>query len=69
MVSKKEICSRDAVSRRKMDDEYVGLPADFDINDNITTLTQQMKRVPLAMYFYNLIMRMEKGKARREGRT
>ena len=24
-----------------MDDECVGLPADFDINDNITTLTQE----------------------------
>ena len=52
-----------------MDDEYVSLPADFDINDNITTLSQQMKRVPLTMYFHNLIMRMEKSKARREGRT
>ena len=52
-----------------MDDEYVGLPPDFDINDNIPTFTQQLKRVPLCMYFYNLLMRMEMKKAKREGRT
>ena len=52
-----------------MDDGYIGLPADFDINDNIATLTQQLKKVPLKMYFYNLLMRMEKNKAKRDGRT
>ena len=52
-----------------MDDGYSGLPADFDINDNIPTLTQQLKKVPLKMYFYNLLMRMEKKKAKRDGRT
>ena len=52
-----------------MDDEYIGLPADFDINENITILTQQLKKVPLTTYFYNLLMRMEKDKAKRDGRT
>ena len=52
-----------------MDDGYVGLPADFDINANISILTQQLKKVPLKMYFYNLLMRMEKNKAKRDGRT
>jgi len=52
-----------------MDDEYIGLPADFDINENITILTQQLKKVPLSEYFYNLLMRMEKDKAKRDGRT
>ena len=52
-----------------MDDEYSGLPADFDINDNIPTLNQQLKKVPLTMYFHNLLMRMEKDKAKRDGRT
>ena len=51
-----------------MDDEYSGLPADFDINDNIPTLNQQLKKVPLTMYFHNLLMRMEKDKAKRDGR-
>ena len=52
-----------------MDDEYSGLPVDFDINENIPTLTQQLKKVPLTIYFYNLLMRMEKDKAKRDGRT
>ena len=52
-----------------MEDEHIGLPADFDINTNIPTLTHQLKRVPLTMYFYNLLMRMELDKAKREGRT
>ena len=52
-----------------MDDEYSGLPKDFDINDNIPTLNQQLKKVPLSMYFYHLLMRMEKDKAKRDGRT
>ena len=52
-----------------MDNEYIGLPADFDINDNIPTLTQQLKKVPLTTYFYNLLMRMELKKAKRDGRT
>ena len=52
-----------------MDDEYTGLPADFDINENIPTLTQQLKKVPLTTYFYNLLMRMELDKAKRDGRT
>ena len=52
-----------------MDDEYSGLPADFDINENIPTLNQQLKKVPLTMYFYHLLMRMEKKKAKRDGRT
>ena len=52
-----------------MDDEYAGLPPDFDINANIQTLTYDLKRVPLAMYFYNLVKRMELEKAKREGRT
>ena len=45
-----------------MDDEYSGLPADFDINENIPTLNQQLKKVPLAMCFYHLLMRMESKK-------
>ena len=52
-----------------MDDEYIGLPADFDINENIPTLTQQLKKVPLTTYFYHLLMRMELDKAKRDGRT
>ena len=52
-----------------MDDEYSGLPSDFDINENIPTLNQQLKKVPLSMYFYTLLMRMEKDKAKRDGRT
>ena len=52
-----------------MDDEYSGLPADFDINENIPTLNQQLKKVPLTMYFYHLLMRMELDKAKRDGRT
>ena len=52
-----------------MDDEHSGLPADFDINDNIPTLNQQLKKVPLTMYIHNLLMRMEKDKAKRDGRT
>ena len=52
-----------------MDDEYSGLPADFDINENIPTLNQQLKKVPLTMYFYNLLMRMEGDKAKLDGRT
>ena len=52
-----------------MDDEYCGLPTGFDINDNIPTLNQQLKKVPLSMYFYHLLMRMELDKAKRDGRT
>ena len=52
-----------------MDDEYCGLPTDFDINENIPTLNQQLKKVPLSMYFYHLLMRMELDKAKRDGRT
>ena len=52
-----------------MNDEYIGLPADFDINENIPTLTQQLKKVPLTTYFYHLLMRMELDKAKRDGRT
>ena len=52
-----------------MGDGYSGLPVDFDINDTIPTLTQQLKKVPLTMYFYNLLMRMELNKAKRDGRT
>ena len=51
-----------------MDDEYSGLPVDFDINDNIPTFKEQLKKVPLTTYFYNLLMRMEKDKAKRDGR-
>ena len=53
-----------------MEEESSGrLPSDFDINDNIPTITQKLKRVPLSEYFYNLLMRMEMKKAKREGRT
>ena len=52
-----------------MDGEYAGLPSDFDINADISTLTQQLKNIPLTMYFHNLVMRMEMKKAKREGRT
>ena len=52
-----------------MDDEDACLPADFDINANIPTLTQQLKKIPLTTYFYNLLMRMEGDKAKRDGRT
>ena len=52
-----------------MDGEYVGLPPDFDINENVVILTHQLKSVPLAMCFYHLVMRMEMEKAQREGRT
>lgn len=45
-----------------------GLPDDFDINSNITTLRQQLGRTPLSMYFHNLVMRMENKKARKAGR-
>ena len=51
-----------------MDDQH-GLPADFNIDANIPTLTLQLKRVPLSMYFHNLVLRMEEEKAKREGRT
>ena len=51
-----------------MDDEYSGLPVDFDINENIPTFKEQLKKVPLTMYFYNLLIRMEKDKAKRDGR-
>ena len=46
-----------------------GLPTDFDINANIPTLTLQIKKVPMCMYYHNYIMRMEKEKAERDGRT
>ena len=69
VITQVTICSRDTVFRTKMDDGYSGLPADFDINDNIPTLTQQLKKVPLKMYFYNLLKRMELNKAKRDGRT
>ena len=52
-----------------MDDEYAGLPPDFDIDANIQTVTYDLKTVRLAMYFYNLVKRMELEKATREGRT
>ena len=52
-----------------MDDEDACLPADFDINANIPTLTQQLKKIPLTTYFYNLLMRMEGDKAKLDGRT
>ena len=51
-----------------MDDQH-GLPADFNIDTNIPTLSLQLQRVPLTTYFHNLIMRMEEEKAKREGRT
>ena len=49
--------------------EEDGLPTDFDINANIPTLTLQIKKVPMCMYYHNYIMRMEKKKAKRDGRT
>ena len=52
-----------------MEDERTGLPEDFDIDENITMLTHQLKRVPLTTYFYNLLMRMELDKAKRDGRA
>ena len=52
-----------------MDDEHAGLPKNFDIDANILTVIHQLKSVPLSMYFYYLIMRMEMEKAQRENRT
>ena len=51
-----------------MDDEHAGLPKNFDIDANILTVIHQLKSVPLSMYFYHLIMRMEMEKAQRENR-
>ena len=50
------------------DDELVGLPDDFDINNPISILTGMiMERVPLSMYFYNYIKRLEEERAARLG--
>ena len=44
------------------------LPSDFNIDAAIPTLTLQLNRVPLRMYFHNLVMRLENDKAKRDGR-
>ena len=51
------------------DDEYVGLPDDFDINVPIPILTDMFKRLPLTIYFYHLIKRLEEEKTKKDGRT
>ena len=52
------------------DEERVGLPDDFDINSTIPILTDViMKRVPLVIYFYNFIKRLEEEAATTHGRT
>ena len=51
------------------DDEYVGLPNDFDINAPIPILTDMFKRLPLTTYFYELVKRFEKEKTKKDGRT
>ena len=51
------------------DDEYVGLPDDFDINAPIPILTDMFKRLPLTTYFYELVKRFEKEKTKKDGRT
>ena len=54
-----------------MDDEECSrLPKDFDINVSIDSLTDMiMKRVPLVMYFYHLIKRLEEEASISHGRT
>ena len=52
------------------DEERVGLPKDFDINAPIQALTDMiMKRVPLVIYFYHLIKRLEEETSTTHGRT
>ena len=53
------------------EDESHRLPADFNINATISILREQLKKVPLKEYFHNLILRMEKERARagKDGRT
>jgi len=53
------------------EDESHRLPADFDINATIPILSEQLKKVPLKDSFHNLILRMEKERARagNDGRT
>ena len=51
------------------DDEYVGLPDDFDINAPIPILTDMFKRLPLTIYFYHLVKRLEEEKTKKDGRT
>ena len=46
------------------EDESHRLPADFDINATIPILREQLKKVPLKDPFHNLILRMEKERAR-----
>ena len=53
------------------EDEAHRLPNDFNVNVSIPILREQLKKVPLKEYFYNLILRMEKERARagKDGRT
>ena len=53
------------------EDESHRLPNDFNINVSIPILREQLKKVPLKEYFHNLILRMEKERARagKDGRT
>ena len=37
-----------------------GLPTDFDINANLSILSQQLEHVPLTEYFHNLILDLER---------
>ena len=50
------------------DEEIDGLPDDFTINWPITMIDTVLRRVPLSIQFYHLIMRLEKEKAVKDGR-
>ena len=46
-----------------------GLPTDFDINANLSILSQQLEHVPLTEYFHNLILDLERKRVEKSGRT
>ena len=64
------VCLYSLLTRRiHHDSEPVGLPDDFDINSPIPIVADALKRVPLSMYFHNLIKRLEEKRAKLTGCT
>jgi len=49
------------------DNELHELPHDFDINESIPVLREQFKKIPLSMYFHNLVLRLENEMRRKSG--
>jgi septin family protein len=51
-----------------VDEEFDGLPDDFDIDWSITKIDAVLKSLPLSIQSYHLIMRLENQKKVKDGR-